>query len=96
MLSSVSTSSPSVPVSLFADPAFRRDLAADPVKALAAHGIKVAASDLPAEIRLPEYDEMGRLSADPGNGNGPDNSNGNGPPVSPHDQRGIPWFLFVG
>jgi len=97
MLSSAQLSSQNVPVSLFADPKFRRDLAANPVATLAAHGIKVRKSDLPAEIRLPDLDDLGRLSAAPGNGNGngpPANPPGQGPPTDNLE----PWFwvVFVG
>lgn len=94
MLSSAHSNSQNVPISLFADPNFRRDLAADPVATLAAHGIKVNESDLPAEIRLPNLDDLGRMSADPGNGNGPPIDHpgaGSGPPVD----SAIPWFVFL-
>ena len=99
MLSSAHSSSQNVPISLFADPAFRRDLAADPIKTLAAHGIKVNESDLPAEIRLPNLDDLGRMSANPGNGNGPpagNPGNGNGgPPTDDYGPVIVPWSIFI-
>ena len=99
MLSSAhSSSSQNIPVSLFADPKFRRDLAADPVATLAAHGIKVRKSDLPAEIRLPNLDDLGRMSSAPGNGNGPPANppgNGGGSPSDDFGPHIVPWSIFI-
>jgi len=95
MLSSAISSSQNVPLSLFADPKFRQDLKLDPVKALAAHGIRVQPNDLPDEIRLPSFEDLGRLSADPGNGNGPGSNNGNGSgPPTPLAPPFV-WYAFV-
>lgn len=99
MLSSAQTRSPNLPVSLVADPDFRRDLAADPVKTLAAHGIDVRGSQLPAEIRLPDVGDLEALSADPGNGNGngqgQGNGQGNGPPTNPLGPNDFIWYMFL-
>lgn len=93
MLSSAqSSSSQNIPVSLFGDPQFRRDLAADPVATLVAHGIKVRKSDLPAKIRLPNLDELGRLSADSSDADsGTPPGGGSGSPDAP-----FYWLGFIG
>jgi hypothetical protein len=96
MLSSAISSSQNVPLSLFADPMFRQDLKLDPIKALAAHGIKVQPSDLPDEIRLPSFEKLDRISATPGNGNGPGSNNGTGPPTPSSPIAPPFWLLFVG
>ncbi|MDA8017774.1 MAG: hypothetical protein MPN21_10025 [Thermoanaerobaculia bacterium] len=97
MLSSADSASQNVPVSLLADPEFRRDFVADPVKTLAAHGIRVNECDLPAEVRLPGLDELAEISANPGTGDDSSNGNGNPKPTLP-DPPGdwIPyWSIFL-
>lgn len=100
MLSSANSASQNIPVSLFADPEFRRDLAADPIATLAAHGIKIDESDLPDEIRLPDLDELARKQSDPTSGNEKLASlPGGDPPVADPFPRGPQhpnWTIFLG